>query len=405
MKLLDTNILLDYSDLLFENYNKEYVIHIATLEEIDNIINGSLSEEKKFKARQARNKIKQAKQELIKYSLHSPIYELPSGINYDKVDNILLGVCKDLNYCLVTNDIAMQVKAEAIGVQWEEVNENNDKEIFTGIREIFISEQGYVDLMGGLYKESYSLYPNEYLIINNTTNNDQYLLMWNGEYFEEVKIKPITNKYINKINPLDIYQRAFIHMLQNDDVKIKITDSPFGCGKSFLMIHWSLQMIEKGKYDKLIFIKSDTPPKYRKDFPAIPGNINEKCEPLMGLFCDITSEDNFTDILLRNQTLEILPIQFARGRSLKNSVVIINEAQNFTPSEMEILISRIGENSVVLIDGSNQQIDNRNCFRKSGLKAVIENFKEEKIAAQVNMINDYRSELSKLVGSKDWSDK
>jgi phosphate starvation-inducible PhoH-like protein len=193
-------------------------------------------------------------------------------------------------------------------------------------------------------------------------------------------------------------------MLQNDNVKLKITDSVWGAGKSFLMIHWSLQMVERGKYNKLIFVKSDSPPKGRKEFPALPGGLNEKCDPLMGVLCDTTSENNFTDILLRNNALEVLPIQFARGRSLKDCIVIINEAQNFTPSEMGLLLSRIGENTIALIDGSNDQTDNRNCAIRSGLTAVANNFKDQKISAQVNMKVDYRSELSKLVGEMDWKD-
>ena len=80
-----------------------------------------MSDEKKYKARQARSKIKEAHtKNLIEYSLHSPIFSLPLGWDYDKNDNNLLRVCKDLGYCLVTNDLLMQVKADCIKVSWEE---------------------------------------------------------------------------------------------------------------------------------------------------------------------------------------------------------------------------------------------------------------------------------------------
>jgi PhoH-like ATPase len=99
-----------------------------------------------------------------------------------------------------------------------------------------------------------------------------------------------------------------------------------------------------------------------------------------------------------------MPIQFAKGRSLNNAILMVNEAQDFTPSEMERLVSRIGENTVVLLDGSTKQIDNRNCFRKNGLTTAINNFKDKEIAAQVNLITDFRSEISRMVGEMDWSD-
>jgi PhoH-like ATPase len=232
--------------------------------------------------------------------------------------------------------------------------------------------------------------------------------MWNGEHLEEVKVKPITNKYLgakDKIIPFDIYQKAFIHMLQNDVVKIKITDSIYGAGKSFLMIHWALQMLEKGdKFNKLYFVKSDSPPKNRKPFPAVPGGVNEKCELLMGVLCDVTSEDNLTDILIRNNKLEILPIQSAKGRSLKRSILYINECQDFTPSEIERLLSRVGEDTFVLLDGSTKQIDNRYCSNRNGLTVASLNFRDKPNSAQVNMIEDYRSELSKMVSQMDWHD-
>jgi predicted ribonuclease YlaK len=71
---------------------------------------------------------------------------------------------------------------------------------------------------------------------------------------------------------------------------------------------------------------------------------------------------------------------------------------------MERLLSRIGENTVVLLDGSTQQIDNRNCFRRNGLTVASNNFKDKDVAAQVNLITDFRSEISKMVGEMDWTD-
>jgi len=71
---------------------------------------------------------------------------------------------------------------------------------------------------------------------------------------------------------------------------------------------------------------------------------------------------------------------------------------------MELLLSRIGEDTIVLIDGSTKQIDNKFCSHRNGLSAVSENFKDKLISAQVNMITDFRSEISKMVSEMDWHD-
>ena len=408
----ETNVLMsDNAEDLFEKYEK-IIIHIATLEELDDMNHSSKEDDyKKFMARRGIKLIeKYMATNQLEVVINEGISKLPEGLYLDKKDNRILTMAKDLydkdkNIIFVTEDLNLILKAKSIEVpcfRWRWEKQNDD--LYTGIREINLTEEECTVITEKLDDNPYNCFPNEYLIVNIPENKDQYLLMWNGEYFEEVEIEPISNKYLNNIIPLDIYQKAFIHMLQNKNTTVKITDSNFGCGKSFLMIHWALQMVERGKYNKLIFVKSDSPPKYRKEFPAIPGGVDEKFAPLLGVICDTTSENNITDILLRNQSLEILPIQFARGRSIKDSIVIINEAQNFTPSEIMLLLSRIGEGSVALLDGSTQQVDNKNCIRRNGLTVASNNFKDQEIACQVNLITDFRSDVSKLVGQMDWSD-
>ena len=399
---LDTNILLNPKFNLNE-YDKVY-ISIITIQELDN---QKKDERIGHLARQAIRNIKSANNVEIKmkYSFSGTNEYLQNGN-----DNIILAMAYEVytldnDVIFMSDDYALILKAEGLDLpckMFEFEKEINDD--YKGIRKLNLTEEEYVDLLEDPKNSSYVFYPNEYVIVNNLTTKDEYLFVWNGQYLEDVKIRAISNKYVNKINPLDIYQKAFIHMLQNDNVKIKITDSVYGAGKSFLMIHWALHMIDKEKVDKLYFVKSDSPPKGRKEFPAIPGNINEKCEPLLGVLCDTTGENNLTEILLRNNKLEILPIQFAKGRSLKNSILYINEAQDFTPFEMERLLSRVGEGTIVLLDGSTIQIDNKYCLNRNGLSVAINNFKDKHIAAQVNMVNDYRSEISKMIGSMNWCD-
>jgi len=333
------------------------------------------------------------------------------------MDNKIIGVLNNLYFSneefgkengieifALSNDLLFRQKCRLLGIRCDKFDgDDKSDEVYNGIRKLILTEQEYVNLLENPNDFSYNFQPNEYIIIHNTTSNDEYLFTWN-KYFEEVKIKPLSNKYVNKITPLDTYQKAFIHMLQNDNIKVKITDSRYGVGKSFLMIHWALHMLDKEKVDKLYFVKSDSPPKNRREFPAIPGGIVEKTSPLLGVLCDATSEDNIMDILLRNNRLEILPIQFAKGRSLRNSILYINEAQDFTPSEMERLLSRISEGTFVLLDGSTSQIDNRYCLNRNGLSVVSNNFKDKYISAQVNMVEDYRSEISKMISDMDWND-
>ena len=418
---LDTNVLMSYSSQLFNKYkdnpNTKFIICGFVLNELDNH-KMSFDESKKYKARQASRDI-EANQDKIEYVVRENNFEYNLPLSFDKLsmDNKIIGVLNNLYFSneefgkengieifALSNDLLFRQKCRLLGIRCDKFDgDDKSDEVYNGIRKLILTEQEYVNLLENPNDFSYNFQPNEYIIIHNTTSNDEYLFTWN-KYFEEVKIKPLSNKYVNKITPLDTYQKAFIHMLQNDNIKVKITDSRYGVGKSFLMIHWALHMLDKEKVDKLYFVKSDSPPKNRREFPAIPGGIVEKTSPLLGVLCDATSEDNIMDILLRNNRLEILPIQFAKGRSLRNSILYINEAQDFTPSEMERLLSRISEGTFVLLDGSTSQIDNRYCLNRNGLSVVSNNFKDKYISAQVNMVEDYRSEISKMISDMDWND-
>ena len=416
---IDTNILLPYSSKVFTTLDNIHLFGYV-LGELDNLKKNGKTEEVKFQARRATRDIEKYKDK-ITYIIDETNYNLPSYYDKEVMDNKIIALLnelhnKDNGYYGLSNDLLFRAKCKALNIPCVEFGNNKDssEDIYNGIREIGISEEENDYLQDNIYENIYKLYPNEYLIINNLKNNRKYLHMWNGEYLEEAKAKSIINSYLKnsknyddeqgKILPLDIYQRAFIHMLQNDNAKIKLTDSIYGAGKSYLMLHWAIQMIEKKKFRKLYFIKSDSPPKNRKDFPALPGGLEEKINPLLGVIGDSMSDENIVKKLIIDNKLEIIPIQFARGRSLRNGIICINEVQNFTPSEIEILISRAGENSVVLLDGSTRQIDNKFCNHRNGLGVASINFRDKVNSAQVNMINDYRSDISKMISEMDWHD-
>ena len=409
----DTNCLMQYSKEIFEQFDKVYIVGYVLRELERN--KHSINEEKKYLSRRACRDI-EANRDKVVYFVSENKYDMPECFDKDIVDNRIISnmreLCvKDNEIIALSNDILFRFTCESIDIICEKFgNQSEDvSEKYNGIKEVFLTERDYVRVRDSEINQL-DCFPNEYVIINNTTKDEQYLYMWNGEYLEEVKVKPITNKYLgtkDAVVHFDLYQKAFIHMLQNENVKIMITDSIYGAGKSYIMLHWALQQLgsnNNGRYSKMYFVKSDSPPDNRKPYPAIPGGILEKSEGILGVLCDTTSEDSISEFMNRNNKIEVLPIQFAKSRSLQNSILFITEAQDFTPSEMERLLSRIGDDTVVLLDGSTRQIDNRYCKYRNGLTIASENFKNKSNAAQVNMIVDYRSDISKMISEMDWHD-
>ena len=342
---------MQYSKEIFEQFDKVYIVGYVLRELERN--KHSINEEKKYLSRRACRDIEANKDKVV-YFVSENKYDMPECFDKDIVDNRIISnirelYAKDNEISSLSNDILFRFTCESIGIVCEKFgNLDNNSEKYNGIREVFLTERDYVRVRDSEINQL-DCFPNEYIIINNTTKDEQYLYMWNEQYLEEVKVKPITNKYLSTKDAVvhfDIYQKAFIHMLQNENVKIMITDSIYGAGKTYIMLHWALQQLgsnNNGRYNKMYFVKSDSVPDGRKPYPAIPGGILEKSEGILGILCDTTSEDSISEFMNRNSKIEVLPIQFAKSRSLQNSILFITEAQDFTPSEMERLLSRIGD--------------------------------------------------------------
>lgn len=149
-----------------------------------------------------------------------------------------------------------------------------------------------------------------------------------------------------------------------------------GSGKTYLSCAEALKLLKNTqKYKRIILIKSITPLK-GEEVGSLPGDLEEKLAPIMESFMD-----NFRKLIGKSRirklmelgTIEIVPIAFARGRTMDNSVIIIDEAQNISRDNIRTLMTRIGQNSKMVILGDVKQKDIRN-KRDSSLGVILEKF-------------------------------
>ena len=151
-----------------------------------------------------------------------------------------------------------------------------------------------------------------------------------------------------------------------------------GTGKTFLSCAQALKLLKSknpGKYKRIVLIKSVTTLK-NEEIGFLKGSLEEKMEPFIDSFMD-----NFRKLIGKSRTnrlrsfglIEILPIAFARGRSIDNSIIIIDEAQNISIDNIRTLMTRIGNDSKMIILGDVKQKDIRN-KNDSSLEIVLEKF-------------------------------
>lgn len=203
------------------------------------------------------------------------------------------------------------------------------------------------------------------------------------------KMYNFEKKYSARSQGQSIYKRS----LYNKDIDILVCNGPAGSGKTSLACEYSLDMLKKNKIKKIIITRPTKT--IEENLGYLPGNINEKMYPWTLPIFDIFKE-YFTqaeiDLYLKENIIEICPLGFIQGRTFKNSVIIADEMQNSSESQMFMLLTRIGENSKMIINGDLNQIKHYNgledLINKLNLKYPTELDKYENSISLIQLNND-----------------
>jgi phosphate starvation-inducible PhoH-like protein len=170
-----------------------------------------------------------------------------------------------------------------------------------------------------------------------------------------------SNNKKNKITfavPRNESQAKLMRYLNNPDCKIIMVSGPAGTGKTLFSVEQGIKHFFAGKYNKIIFTRPTVGVDEQIGF--LPGTLEEKMSPWMrpiyDIFHNFMSPKDVTE-LIEEQKIEISPIGFMRGRTFKNSWIVADEMQNSTISQMKMLLTRIGENTRLIITGDCEQND------------------------------------------------
>lgn len=191
-----------------------------------------------------------------------------------------------------------------------------------------------------------------------------------------------------EVKPKTENQKKLVDAINKNEISI-VSGFP-GTGKTFLACAEALKLLKNPdlNFKKIILVKSVTTLK-DEDIGFLKGSMADKLEPFMDSFLDnfikIIGEP-ITNRLREMDFIQIKPIAYVRGRSIDNSIIIIDEAQNISLDNMRTLMTRIGENSKMIILGDVKQKDIKN-KRDSSLEVVIEKFNGKKGFGVVELRN------------------
>jgi len=185
----------------------------------------------------------------------------------------------------------------------------------------------------------------------------------------EPYLKEPTKKNRVEIIPRSLNQEHYLSLLLDSKKSIVIATGPAGTGKTLLAMMAAIKALKERQITKIILTRPAVGVEDEKH-GFLPGTLQQKMEPWTKPLFDVLHEyytTRDTQSMLENDIIEICPLAFMRGRTFKNCYIIADEMQNATPNQMKMLLTRIGENSRILVTGDVRQTD-----RKEGENGLLD---------------------------------
>ena len=167
------------------------------------------------------------------------------------------------------------------------------------------------------------------------------------------------------------------------------------------MVSHALQLIDDGKFDKIVWVRNNISVKDSKDIGALPGTEFEKLLPYAMPLADHVGGVFGIETLMPRNKLEIQHLGFIRGRDIKNSIIICTEAENLTKEHVQLLIGRVGEGSNLWLDGDFKQTDSKVFEKNNGLNIAVDRLKGNELFGYVHLEKSERSKTSALADLLD----
>lgn len=336
---------------------------------------------------------------------HSDTSSLPTSFLRDTSNDIrILTVAKNLmaegrNVVLVSKDLPLRVKASSLGIEAQEyLAEIVSTSGWTGIEEVSVGHSVIDELYGSDFAEhevAHSLPVHTGIVLHSEKGSalarvtaDKRLLLVRGD------------RSAFGLHGRSAEQRIALDLLLDESIGIVSLGGRAGTGKSALALCAGLEAVMEKRLHKKVVIFRPLYPVGGQELGYLPGSEGEKMSPWAQAVFDtlgaLVSQDVIDEILDRG-LVEVLPLTHIRGRSLHDSYVIVDEAQSLERGVLLTVLSRIGQNSRVIMTHDVAQRDNLRVGRHDGVVAVVETLKGHPLFAHITLTRSERSPIAALV--------
>lgn len=431
--ILDTNVLLHDPNSLLNFQDNHVLIPIEVIEEIDRFKRESSelgqnarSVSRMLDAYRGMGSLSEGVQLPNGGKLKIAFYKNgqptngENGFNAKSVDDRIISFAANLQKTqpknpaiLVSKDINLRIKADALGLQAEDYENDRVfiKDLYTGMIEMSVGPEqlasfranGELEINGGK-----QYFPNEYCTLVDETNTKKAAL---------AKVDLTGKKLIQivdcregvwGIKPRNREQHYAFDALLDDRVKLVTLMGKAGTGKTLLAMAAGLKRTVLDREFRRLVVARPTI-SMGKELGFLPGSLEEKLAPWMQPIHDTLEmlgdlnmghEHRRSGDLMRSGMIVVEALSYIRGRSIANQFMIIDEAQNLTPLEVKTIVTRVGHGTKIVFTGDPYQIDNPYVDSSSnGFNYVVSRFRDQPIAAHVELQKGERSELAELAAN------
>ena len=336
---------------------------------------------------------------------HSDTSSLPSSFLRDSNnDTRILSVAKNLmaegrQVVLVSKDLPLRVKASSLGIEAQEyLAELVSNSGWTGIEELTVGHS----LIDELYSSDFAEHEAAHTL---PVHTGILLHSEKGSALARVSVDKRLQLVRGDRNAFGLHgrsaeQRIALDILLDESVGIVSLGGRAGTGKSALALCAGLEAVMEKRLHKKVIIFRPLYPVGGQELGYLPGSEGEKMSPWAQAVFDtlgaLVSQDVIDEILSRG-LVEVLPLTHIRGRSLHDSFVIVDEAQSLERGVLLTVLSRIGQNSRVILTHDVAQRDNLRVGRHDGVVAVVETLKGHPLFAHITLTRSERSQIAALV--------
>jgi len=390
--VLDTSALINHPNIFSLVDDSTFIVPIEVLEELDNakVKNDTTG----FNARRANRAIDEIRAgrslidgvsfgrgNILKVSMESDLSLVPSFFSQN-TDSRIISVAKkydeeSIYVKLVSADISLRIKASSLGI-----NSISDDDLLFGKEDLLYSGCKVINTesenIADFYRDGFvdhsriDLYPNQAVVLKAGESSSAIGVVKGNKI---VKLKADKkDSGVMGMSPRNKEQRFAMEYLLDQDIPLVSLAGVAGTGKTSIAAVTAMHMMDKGMYDKLILCRPAVSASAGIGF--LPGTLEEKMAPWIRPIYDILH--NFVSPkevlgLIEEKVIEISPLGFMRGRTFKNCWIVADEMQNSTISQMKMLLTRLGENSRLIITGDLEQFDRRSDL--NGLEDFLSKFR------------------------------